>query len=228
MALTPEEQQLINKLLQEGITLARQLGDETSKASLENFTGDLNTAERLVHSLRDEWKKYTSDVEGTREGFTNVVSEIKKLTTGSKAASTAFSGLTSLATKLQRHQENTSKLSSKELKDLQKQVQEKVSDLKLAGKLSKQEVKDLETKKASQGLSSKEQRQLEAARAAHANISQEITENMGFIKQFNDQLDDSVNRTENLEDAIGLGGNALKGMQGAMDKLGLGMFVLSF
>jgi hypothetical protein len=221
MALTPEEQQLINKLLQEGIALARQLGDETSKASLENFTGDLNTAERLVHSLRDEWKKYTSDVEGTREGFTNVVSEIKKLTTGSKAASTAFSGLTSLAAKLQRHQENTSKLSSKELKDLQKQVQEKVSDLKLAGKLSKQEVKDLETKKASQGLSSKEQRQLEAARAAHANISQEITENMGFIKQFNDQLDDSVNRTENLEDAIGLGGNALKGMQGAMGKLGL-------
>jgi archaellum component FlaC len=223
MALTPEEQQLINKLLQEGIALARQLGDETSKASLENFTGDLNTAERLVHSLRDEWKKYTSDVEGTREGFTNVVSEIKKLTTGSKAASTAFSGLTSLAAKLQRHQENTSKLSSKELKDLQKQVQEKVSDLKLAGKLSKQEVKDLETKKASQGLSSKEQRQLEAARAAHANISQEITENMGFIKQFNDQLDDSVNRTENLEDALGLGGNALKGMQGAMGKLGLGV-----
>jgi len=217
--LSPADQEKLNKLIEEGKKLAKQLGDELSSASLDNINNDLNIAERLVQGLRDEWKEYTSDVAGSREGFTRIVDELKNMNSGAKLARSSFKGLASLAQKLQSHQEGISKLSSKEIANLKKQSSERTNDLKLAGKLAKDQIRSLE---ARNNLSNKEQKQLEEARIAHANITQEITENIGFIKQFETQLDESGKKAKNLEDALGLGGNALKGMQDAMSKLGLG------
>ena len=225
--LTPADQEKLNKLIAEGKKLAKQLGDELSAASLDNIKDDLNTAEKLVQGLRDEWKEYTNDVAGTREGFTRIVDEIKNMNSGTKAARSSFSNLASLAQKLQSHQEGINKLSSKEIANLKKQAAERTNDLKLAGKLAKDQIKALE---ARNNLSNKEQKQLEEARAAHANITQEITENIGFIKQFEDQLDEAGRKAKNMEGALGLAGNATKamaaglkglGMESLSDKLGL-------
>jgi len=217
--LSPADQEKLNKLIEEGKKLAKQLGDELSSASLDNINNDLNIAERLVQGLRDEWKEYTSDVAGAREGFTRIVDEIKNMNSGTKIARSSFSSLASLAQKLQSHQEGINKLSSKEIANLKKQASERTNDLKLAGKLAKDQIRSLE---ARNNLSNKEQKQLEEARIAHANITQEITENIGFIKQFKAQLDESGKKAKNLEDALGLGGNALQGMQDAMNAFGLG------
>lgn len=218
MALSSEEQIKLNKLIEEGIKLSKQLNDIQQESSFENFTGSLVDAERLVASLKKEWKEYTSDITGTREGFTRIVDEIKKMSTGTNAARSAFKSLSSLAQKLQYHQEGISKLSSKEIDNLKKQVNERTADLKLAGKLAKDQIKSLENKIT---LSNKEKIQLEEARAAHANITQEITENIGFIKQFNNQLDEASRRAKNLEDSLGLPGAAIDGLDEALNKLGL-------
>jgi hypothetical protein len=217
MALSPEEQIKLNKLIEEGIKLSRQLNDTQQESSFENYTGSLVDAERLVASLRKEWKEYTSDIAGTREGFTRIVDEIKKMSTGTNAARSAFKSLASLAQKLQYHQEGISKLSSKEIDNLKKQVDERTADLNLAEKLAKDQINSLEKKGR---LNTKEKTQLEEARAAHANITQEITENIGFIKQFNDQLDEASRRTKNLEDSLGLSGAVIDGLAEALDKLG--------
>jgi len=217
MALSNEDEIKRNKLIEEGIKLSKQLNDTQQESSFENFTGSLVDAERLVASLRKEWKEYTSDVAGTREGFTRIVDEIKKMSTGTNAARSSFKSLSSLAQKLQYHQEGISKLSSKEIDNLKKQVSERTADLKLAGKLAKDQIKSLESKTT---LSKQERIQLEEARAAHANITQEITENIGFIKQFNDQLDEASRRAKNLEDALGLSGAVIGGLAEALDKLG--------
>jgi hypothetical protein len=217
--LSPADQEKLNKLIAEGKKLAKQLGDELSLASLDNINNDLNIAERLVQGLRDEWKEYTSDIAGAREGFTRIVDEIKNMNSGTKIARSSFSSLASLAQKLQSHQEGINKLSSKEIANLKKQASERTNDLKLADKLAEDQIRSLE---ARNNLSNKEKKQLEEAKAAQANIQQEITENIGFIKQFKAQLDESGKKAKNLEDALGLGGNALQGMQDAMNAFGLG------
>jgi hypothetical protein len=220
--LSPADQEKLNKLITEGKKLAKQLGDELSAASLDNINNDLNTAERLVQGLRDEWKEYTNDVSGTREGFTRIVNEIKNMNSGTKAARSSFSGLASLAQKLQSHQEGINKLSSKEIANLKKQAAERTNDLKLAGKLAKDQIKTLEAKN---NISNKEKKQLEEARAAHANITQEITENIGFIKQFEDQLDEAGRKAKNMEGALGLAGNATKAISSSLNALGMGNLV---
>ena len=162
MALSPEEQIKLNKLIEEGIKLSRQLNDTQQESSFENYTGSLVDAERLVASLRKEWREYTSDIAGTREGFTRIVDEIKKMSTGTNAARAAFKSLASLAQKLQYHQEGISKLSSKEIDNLKKQVDKRTADLNLAEKLAKDQIDFLKNKGR---LNTKEKTQLKEAQA---------------------------------------------------------------
>lgn len=209
MALTPQEQQKLNDLLKEGIELAKKLGLAADEASLKNFTGDLTQAERIVKSLRDEWQDYVRDIAGAREGFARIVDEIKGINSGINRSKTAFSGLTSLAAKLQNHTDGTNRLSAKELEKLKQQAKQREDDLKLAGKLAKDRVKELENKTT---LSKKEKRELEAARVAHANISQEITRNAGHLRQFNTQLNHNIDIQKQIEKSLGVTGALMKGM----------------
>ncbi len=211
MALTPQEQQRLNDLLREGIKLAKQLNDTQQEASFQNFTGSLTDAERLVDSLRQEWNEYTRDVAGTALNFQRIVDEIKDMNSGVKRSQQAFSGLNSLAQKLQSHQEGISKLSSKEIKDIQKKVKNKVNELNITKQL-------LEDQLAQQNLSDEERNK---AQSALDNVNQSLNNNTSALNQFNEQLKVAAKDAKNLEDALGLGGNALKGMQGTMSKMGL-------
>jgi hypothetical protein len=209
MALTPEEQKKLNNLLKEGIELAKKLGLTADEASLKNFTGDLVQAERIVKSLRDEWKDYISDIAGAREGFVRILDEIKGINSGINRSKEAFKGLTSLAAKLQSHADGTNRLSTKELEKLKQQTKQREEDLKLAGKLAKDRVKELEGKAT---LSKKEKKELTEARIAHQNISQEITKNAGHLKQFNEQLDRNIDVQKQIEKSLGVTGALMKGM----------------
>jgi hypothetical protein len=214
--MTPEELKKRNDLIKEGIELAKKLGLVADEASLRNFNGDLVQAERLVQSLRDEWKDYIKDIAGAREGFARILDEIKGINSGVTRSKNAFSGLTSLAAKLQSHVEGTNKLSTKELEKLKQQTKQREDDLKLAGKLAKDRVKELEYKDklAKQGigdkLSKQEKKDLKEARIAHQNISQEITRNAGHLKQFNAQLDETIKASEKIDDNLGLAGKLIK------------------
>ena len=211
MALTPAEQQRLNNLIQEGIQLARQLNDTQQESSFRNFTGSLTDAETIVRSLRDDWREYTQDVAGTALNFARIVDEIKDMNSGVKRSQQAFSGLSSLAQKLQSHQEGISKLSSKEIKNLKDKVKNKISELNLSKQL-------LEDQLSQQNLSTEERIK---AQTAFDNITQSLNDNTSALNQFNIQLDVATQKAETLEDAIGLGGNALDGMVSAMDSLGM-------
>jgi len=213
MALTPQEQQQrLNSLIQEGIQLSRQLSDTQQEASFRNFTGSLTDAERLVSSLRDEWREYTQDVAGTALNFQRIVDEIKNMNSGVKRSQQSFSGLNSLAQKLQSHQEGINKLSSKEIKNLKDKVKNKINELNLSKQL-------LADQLAQSNLSDTERAK---AQSALDNINQSLDDNNSALNQFQTQLKVAAENAENLEDALGLGGNALKGMQDTMGKLGLG------
>ena len=158
--MTPQEQKQLNDLIQEGVELAKKLGDAAAEASLRNFNGDLRTAQLAVKSLRDEWNEYIDDIKGAREGFTRIVDEIKNMNSGAKLAKSSFSGLASVAAKLQSHQENITSLTSKELQSLKSKSGDRFNDLLLAGKLAKEEAKRLQNISINRNLTKIEKRQL--------------------------------------------------------------------
>jgi len=209
MALTPEEQEKLNKLLKEGIELARKLGDEAQAISLSQYRGDLKTAERAVESLRKEWKEYTSDIEGARLGFSRIVEEMKNMNTGTGKATTAFRGMQSIAAKLQYHQEGITKLSQKELKQLKSKFEQKQKDLNLAQRLLADEIKGLEQKeRRGEDVTA----QLNQARAKQEEINNELKDTNSFSAQFTEQIKEQIKEQKKLEKKLGAFGELLKGI----------------
>ena len=209
MALTPEEQKKLNQLIQEGIKLAKQLNDTQQASSFQNFTGSLADAERIVKSLRQDWTDYVSDIGGAREGFARIVDEMKNMNSGLGKSKAAFSDLSSLAAKLQSHQQGISTLSVKELQNLKKKVAEKLNDLKLSQKLIADEISGLENKST---LETNEIARLTKLRAAQNEINSELSEQSVYISQFNTQLDEQIKLEEQINAKIGLTGKLIKGI----------------
>lgn len=209
MALTPDEQKKLNQLIQEGIKLAKQLNDTQQASSFQNFTGSLSDAERIVKSLRSDWSDYVSDIGGAREGFTRIVDEMKNMNSGLGKSKSAFSDLSSLAAKLQSHQQGIFNLSVKELQNLQKKVAEKVNDLKLSQKLIADEISGLETKNT---LEANEIARLTKLRAAQNEINNELSDQSIHINRFNTQLDEQIKLEEQINSKLGLTGKLIKGI----------------
>jgi hypothetical protein len=220
--LTPDEQKKLNDLLKESIRLAEQLGDAVAKASLESFTGSIQDAEKELGKLQKEWKDYTSDIDGTRTGFQNILFEIKGITRGTKAAANAFSDLESINAKLQKHQQGISRLTSKEIKDLQTKAKEKKDELASSGKMIENEIGYLQSKGK---LNAEEKKQLQDAQDTLNNINQEASEYNGHLRQLNSQLETAADQTKKVEKAMGFAGSAIKGMADGMRSLGMGSLV---
>jgi hypothetical protein len=204
--MTPEEIKKQNDLLKEGIELAKKLGLAADEASLRNFNGDLVTAERLVQSLRDEWKEYVKDIGGARESFARIVDDMKGFSSGTGRATQAFKGLESLASKLQSHQSNINRLSTKELENLQKKSKERLMDLELAKKLSDEETRRLYSQR---NRSEADLKAYKAALAKSTEIGAQIQENVSAVKQFNTQLGEAVVESKKIDDNLGLAGKLI-------------------
>jgi hypothetical protein len=209
MALTDKEQGKLNKLIEEGIKLSKQLNDTQQATSFSNFTGSLADAERIVKSLRQDWSEYVSDISGAREGFTRIVDEMKNMNSGLSKSKKAFSDLSSLAAKLQSHQQGISILSVKELQNLKKKTTEKVNDLNLSRKLVNEEIASLRSKGQ---LEADEATRLDKLVIAQSELGNEISNNSGFIRQFNTQLEDQIKLEENINSQLGLTGKLMKGI----------------
>lgn len=208
----PKQQAELNKLLKEGIDLAKKLGDTAAEASFKNFKGDLVTAQLVVKALRNEWKEYTSDVEGTRLAFSRIVDEISNMGEGAKLAKSSFSGLANIASKLQSHQEGINNLSRKEIKDLKDKVKEKTNNLSIAKKLTEDTIAELKTKVEKDKASKSEIRKYREAKAALGNINSELNKSNNFTEKLTKQLTEAEKEAARVERRLGLTGVLLKGI----------------
>jgi hypothetical protein len=216
---TPEETQKQFERLQR---LATALRKDLSQFDLSSLGNDA----ALVGELLEKWEGELSDasqsLDSISSSFQSVVSEISKGNKGLGDTKRSFNKLTSLAQDLQSHNAGINKLSADRLKSLEKQA--------LKEKLKLQTTLDT--------LEADKQAIIEARRNGEQNAQQldqlrkinaAQNEIKGTLNGQNQSFEDLITnarifqqRAENLEDALGLGGNALKGMQDAMSKLGLG------
>jgi hypothetical protein len=234
--MTPEEQKKINDLIKEGIELAKKLGLTAEEASLRNFNGDLVQAERLVKSLKDEWQSVTADIGYAYQGFKKIVSEITKQNVGLKESVKGYNNLSSIAAKIQNHQRGISELSSKEIANLRKKTNEEKIRLENARDILKDEESRLLIErqnlgqKLRAGTISEEERKrlrkiissLHTVRDTQKEINGLLQDQDELFKGLNLSIDEAERKAKNLEKALGLGGNAVKGLEKTLNSLGLG------
>jgi hypothetical protein len=217
----PQELEKQFKRLQ---TLATTLRKDLTRFDLSNLRNDAALVGELLEKWEDELTAATASVDSMASAFQNAVSEISKGNKGLNDTKRSFNKLTSLAQDIQSHNAGINKLSTKQLQSLEKQALQEQQ--KLQTTLDTLEA-DKQAIIAARRNGEQNAQQLEQLR----KISAAQNEIRGTINGQNQAFEDLITnareynrQAENIEDALGLGGNSLKGMQGAMSKLGLGGF----
>ena len=201
-------QDQIKKLNDQIQELNKQLGGKQIKIF---DVGELNEAEKVFKSLRQELQDATNDISGIASGFKNVVQEMQKTSKPLADAKKSFNALSGLAQKLQNDQVGINKLSKKELISIQDKI-----------KAEKENQKTLYTNlKQKYDANSITDRELAALVEIEGTLANENV-------LYNDLLTTARKRLaeeEKISDAMGLGGAMIGSLASALDKLGMGGLV---
>jgi hypothetical protein len=217
-----QDPQELERQFQRLQTLATTLRKDLTQFDLSNLRNDAALVGELLEKWEDELSAATSSVDSMASAFQNAVSEISKGNKGLSDTKRSFNKLTSLAQDLQTHHAGINKLSAKQLQSLEKQALQEQQKLQTTLDTLEAEKQSIINDRRNGIQNTQQLEQLRKINAAQNEIRGTIRgENQAFedlitnAKEFNRQA-------ENIEDSLGLGGNALKGMQGAMSKMGLG------
>jgi len=217
-----QDPQELERQFQRLQTLATTLRKDLTQFDLSNLRNDAALVGELLEKWEDELSAATSSVDSMASAFQNAVSEISKGNKGLSDTKRSFNKLTSLAQDLQAHNAGINKLSAKQLQSIEKQALQEQQKLQTTLDTLEAEKQSIINDRRNGIQNAQQLEQLRKINAAQNEIRGTIRgENQAFedlitnAKEFNRQA-------ENIEDSLGLGGNALKGMQGAMSKMGLG------
>ena len=226
MALTPKEQKQLNDLIEEGVKLARQLGDEVSRIKFEELknsskqtTDNLRDAETSVKGLRSEWADLTTDVSQAATSFKNIVSDIKQTNTGVGETTRGFNKLASIASKVSQIQQGTLDVDQKGLKSLTSQIDAQIKQFKVTKGVLENEKKRLLGGRAVEQLSAKERKQYEQIKASLTEINGELGDSTQQHKAIKDAITTEEQKLNAVNKAMGLSGALAKTVA---DKLGVG------
>lgn len=209
---TPEQLRLIEQYYRAiGVsaeTLAKRL-DEITKDTAA-FASDLETAER-----------HFSDIEFTARDlsktFKNVKNDLLGIKDSAKEGVNAFKKLNDIAESVARHQEDSNRLSIKELENLRKKYTSNNLTLK-------QSIAELENKVKLEGGAEKLVGLEKALYNEYVKANLIGDDRVNIEELLGETLDKIIEKEKNIVKQLNVSGAILKGTVGAMEKLGFGSF----
>ena len=218
---TPKE---IQKQLERIQKLYDQLGKTNPFAGADAEAISKSTQE--VEKLGDALEGVENRVSNLDQTFSNLqtqlrntVNEIKKGPDATSRLAKGFRGVLNEVKKLTYEEEGLDKLSIDQLKTLKKKASQRQSDASAAAKeLTDQfriEAKSLGTAKEKRAFYNKQTDAVKAALAFQRNEDE-------TLQTINDKINKRIKFEEEVNKNLGLGGNIIKGVGGALEKIGMG------
>ena len=226
MALTPKEQKQLNDLIEQGIKLANQLGDEVSRIKFEELskateqtTENLRDAETSVKGLQSEWSELTNDISTAASSFKNIVSDIKRTSTGVGETTRGFNKLASIASKVSQVQQGTLEIDQKGLKSLNSQVDAQIKQFEITKNVLENEKKTLLAGREAKELTEKEYKEYQKINRSLDEINGELGESVQNHKALKEAITTEEQKLGAVNKAMGISGKLAQTVAG---KLGLG------
>jgi len=209
-----DKNKLDSKEVEELRKLIQLLQKEISELDFKKLVESGGSARTLLNSLRKEAKELNNDFNDASFNFKKIVQEIKNSDEGFKSASKSFNKLSSIAEQVKYHQSGISKLSTDEIKNLQKQVAQEKQRLAdsskfLNNKTSKlQKISselDSEIQKLTNqnSLSDKEYARLGSLLDRQEKINKELSKTEAIHKQVNTAINDEDKSFQALDKTLG-------------------------
>jgi len=215
--MTPQE---IQRLLTELQRAYDRLGDTNPFRNFDtsNIQDAAATARQLEESLRGVQTRLRYADESLSDlaaAFKAVVGEITKSNTELSGTTKTFRSLTSLSTQLRNDQMGISTLNKKDLVSIKAKIEAQRQELEDNKILLTNKISQLHQQNASQELIDKH---IEALNAVNAELGQGDTLYKSLLKAAKERLE----KEERIEESLGITGGLLKGIEGSMNKIGLG------
>ena len=218
---TPKE---IQKQLERIQVLYDQLGKSNPFAGAD--ANAISKSSKEVGKLADALQGVEDRVSNLDQSFSdlqtqlrNTVDEIKKGPDATSRLAKGFRGVLNEVKKLAYEEEGLDKLSLDQLKTLKRRASQRQSDASAAAKeLTDQfriEAKSLKTAKEKRAFYNKQTDAVKAALAFQRNEDE-------TLQTINDKINKRIKFEEKVNRNLGLGGNLIKGIGGALEKIGMG------
>jgi len=216
----------INAEFQRLQQLATSLRKDFSSFNLRPVAEDAALISELLAKWEDELDAISRSSSDIAAAFRNVVQEISKTNIGINGVKKSFNSLTDVARQLSYQQQGINKLTLDQIQKLKQKAEQEKINLNIQKAV-------LETQKA-QLIASNRSGNLSIAQAQQNRkeielINGALRDSQGIIdstdQNYKDlliQLDLAEAKQKRVNEALGLGGNAIKGMEIALNKMGLG------
>lgn len=214
MAPTPQD---VQNLLNQIQNAYNRLNETNPFANFQitNVATDVAQLEAALRGVTQRIQDARTGVEEISDAFRRSVDEIRNQQSAISRSTKALNGLQSIAQKLSYDQAGITRLSEKELKNLQEQAKQRRKDLELSRDALRQEILAMQAAGESQDLIDKK---IDALVVANAELEAQNTN----YHALQDALNIRINQEKEINKLLGLGGAAIDGISGALNKMGLG------
>ncbi len=234
MALNPDQLKQAQSLLDKINSSYTQLGKtdpfrnfDISKAKdFDETVGQLNAG---LNDVTKQLEEMNSELDNIVSAFKLTVQEISKSNNALNTNKKTFSDISKIATTLRNDQAGIAELSTKDLNSLVTKLGKKKQELKDNQSILEQRKQELIEQNKSLGNSNKELAQKKKNRDELVLINNslragnaEMEEGKGLSADLVRIAKQRLAEEEKIDDALGLGGAAIKGVGKALDKMGLG------
>ncbi len=218
MAESPQE---IQRLLDKINAAYKALGEKNPFANFD--TSNLSNAQQTISQLKVALEGVQTQLNNTNDSFkdlastlTAIVKEINPNAVNStKAFANGFKGVIKEARQLQFEEEGISRLSKKQLEQAQEKIKKQHSLAKSAAEQLLQEVGI----NANVDKRTKSFKNLNDAQKAAVNFLREEDQ---IFETLNNKINQRIKQEEAINKSLGITGGLLKGIEGSMNKIGLG------
>lgn len=225
MAKTPDQ---IKKELEQISKLYADLGKTNPFRGVdpEKISASKEETQKLADALfgvREQVDRINQSFDSLYTQLKNTTAEIGKVKTPAQEMESAFKGSLKEVKKLVDEERGLGDLSIKELKTLQKRAATKKSDAEAAAKSLVRETGLMDSlKKTTKGY-------VDKRREDYRNLSDAEKTAIGLLEKRDTTLDDinkkierRIQKEKEINKGLGLGGNIIKGVGKALDKIGMG------
>ncbi len=216
-----ESSQEIQRLLDKINAAYKALGEKNPFANFD--TSNLSNAQQTISQLKVALEGVQTQLNNTNDSFkdlastlTAIVKEINPNAVNStKAFANGFKGVIKEARQLQFEEEGISRLSKKQLEQAQEKIKKQHSLAKSAAEQLLQEVGI----NANVDKRTKSFKNLNDAQKAAVNFLREEDQ---IFETLNNKINQRIKQEEAINKSLGITGGLLKGIEGSMNKIGLG------
>jgi hypothetical protein len=221
------------KQLQEDLKELERLASKLGKSiNFSNLKNDADTVKELLKAWRKETEEINREFSELSSTFKNVLDDLRNFDSTSSRVNRSFKILGGFADKLKYDAEDISKLSKKDLENLQKKAGIEIENLK-----TRKTELDLSVKRRFQNLSDEQIASI-GARTKNKNLSKEIAQYIELQSIFNEHnefkeeennygakiiklIDRRLQKEKDITKNLGIMGAAFKGISNTLQKMGV-------